>query len=136
MTEVTLDTLAQRLSRLERELKRWRVAVSVLGIVALITFAGAAVATPDKLRARECVVIDTKGKEIAALWAFGDMPTLTLQDKDGKPRAQFDLLPDGSPRLYFADANQRIRLRLGANTEGRSHLEVINHGGKVIWEAP
>jgi len=35
-----------------------------------------------------------------------------LHDRTGKPRLQFDLLPDDSPRLFLADTDQQIRARL------------------------
>jgi len=40
------------------------------------------------------------------------MPTIVLHDRTGKPRLQFDLLPDDSPRLFLADTDQQIRARL------------------------
>ena len=93
-------------------------------------------ATAEKVRAKEFIVVADGGKEVAALWASGGLPTLTLSDHLGKPRVQVDLLPDGSPQIYFADADQRIRLRLGAGSEGRSNIEAINKDGTIIWKAP
>ena len=55
------------------------------------------------------MVVDVSGKDLLSMSAFG----LHLSDQHGNPRTGLDLLPDGSPRLYFADAERRIRLRLG-----------------------
>jgi len=91
----------------------------------------------DEVRARRFVVVDANNKDLLDMWAAGSrLPTLTLYDVNGHPRTQLDLLPDGSPRLYFADANQRIRLRLGAASEGRSQIEIIDSNGQTIWEVP
>lgn len=91
----------------------------------------------DEIRARRFVVVDANNKDLLDMWAAGSrLPTVTLYDVNGQPRTQLDLLPDGSPRLYFADANQRIRLRLGAASEGRSHIEIIDSNGQTVWEVP
>lgn len=141
MTELKLelDTLMQRLYLLEREVWRYKVfgiaTLAVLGLVMLL--AATPTKVPEEIRARRFVVVDASGKNLLSMSAAGDtLPTLTLYDQHGNPRTQLDILPDGSPRLYFADAERRIRLRFGAATEGRSHIEVIDSKGGTIWKAP
>jgi hypothetical protein len=138
---MTPENLKERLERLEREVRLWKrcalVATVLVGTVFVFFPPTRMVAaTADKIRAKEFVVLADDGRELAALWAAGNLPTLTLSDLRGKPRLQADLLPDGSPRIYLADADQRIRLRLGAGSEGRSLVELINKQGQVIWKAP
>lgn len=133
-------SLTQRLDRLEREVQRWRacalIASALIGTAFVFLLPIRMVsATAEKVRAKEFIVVADGGKEVAALCS-GGLPTLTLSDHLGKPRVQVDLLPDGSPRIYFADADQRIRLRLGAGSEGRSNIEAINKDGTIIWKAP
>jgi hypothetical protein len=139
MTHAELDTLTQRLYRLEREVWRhkvfWLATLAVLGLVMLS--AATPTKVPEEVRAKRFVVVDANGKNLLSMWAAGDsLPTLTLYDQHGNPRTQLDILPDGSPRLYFADAERRIRLRFGAATEDRSHIEIIDGKGRTIWKAP
>jgi hypothetical protein len=141
MTNATESAFLLRLDRLEREVRLWKrwvlVAAVLVGTAAVFLLPIHRVAaTAEKVRAKEFIVVTDDGREVAALWAYGQMPTLTLSDHRGKPRLQADLLPDGSPRIYLADADQRIRLRLGAGSEGRSNVELINKEGQVIWKAP
>ena len=39
-------------------------------------------------------------------------------------------------RLDFTDANKRIRLRLGAGSEGRSQIEIIDSNGQTTEQEP
>lgn len=139
MDETALDTLTQRLYLLERTVRWYKVfgiaTLAVLGLLLLI--AATRTDVPEEIRARRFVVVDANNKDLLDMWAAGNrLPTITLYDVNGKPRTQLDILPDGSPRLYFADADQRIRLRLGAATEGRYHVEIIDRKGETIWKAP
>jgi hypothetical protein len=93
-------------------------------------------ATSGKIRAKEFALVADSGREIATLWATGGLPTLTFYDNERRPRLQADLLPNYSPRIYFADADQRITLRLGVGSEGRAGIEVIDKSGQLIWSTP
>jgi hypothetical protein len=140
MTDPELDTLTLRIYRLEREVWRqkmfWVATMAVLGLV-MLSAAATQTKVQEEVRAKRFVVVDANGKNLLDMWAAGDsLPTLTLYDQQGNPRTQLDILPDGSPRLYFADAERRIRMRFGAATEGRSHMEIIDGKGGTIWKAP
>jgi hypothetical protein len=127
MNEVATDSLTQRLAVLERRV-RWSkfFEIALLAIMILILWA-TLTRVAEEIRARRFVIVDADNKELLDMRAAGNrLPAVTLYDVNGHPRTQLDLLPDGSPRLYFADADQRIRLRLGAGTEGRSPIEVID----------
>jgi len=130
--------LTRRVTALERSLARWRV-VSVGLLLAVVALYVAPqikrimpVRVTDSLTSREFRLLSSAdGRHVASLWSFGSLPTLTLYDELGKPRTQLDILPDGSPRLYFADANGRIRLRLGTGVDGRAPIEIIDAQGRV-----
>ncbi len=53
MNEPTTDTLKQRIDRLEREARRWRVlAFGLLAVWSLVILLGATRGVPDELKAR------------------------------------------------------------------------------------
>jgi hypothetical protein len=139
MNDLAPDILTQRLAVLEREVRCYKFfGIAILAVMGSVLILGATLTkVPEEIRARRFVVVDANNKDLLDMWATGSrLPTVTLYDVNGQPRTQLDLLPDGSPRLYFADANKRIRLRLGAAAEGRSHIEIIDSNGQTIWEVP
>lgn len=137
MNELTMERLAQRLECLERAVRRWRlVSIGLLLLSGAILLYSCDITTSGKVRAKEFALVVDGGREIATLWAAAGLPTLTFYDSQRRPRLQADLLPNYSPRIYFADSDQRITLRLGAGSEGRGKIEVIDKSGEVIWSTP
>lgn len=136
MAESPSRDLSQRLERLERQAWWLRWSVIALLIIGTVTPVLVARAASQKVSASEFVLVDGARRERGAFWLFGEMPTFTLHDRKGRPRLQFDLLPDDSPRLYLADADQRIRAKLKLAPDGMPLLEMLDRGGKVIWSAP
>ena len=111
MTEGAVEALAQRLDRMERGLRRWRI-IGVIGW-ALLTASVAAgfllvlrlpveTASEEETTDGEDVVED----EVRAR-AF------VLVDEDGRPRAALAMRPDGTPALAFS-----------------------NEEGRILWKAP
>lgn len=120
MSEPTLNTLTQRLDRLEREVRLWKV----LGSTALtaLVFIGLAAANPtsvpDEVRAKRFSVVDTKGelRGALALMADGAM-TLTLVASNGLSGATLTV-ERGGTTLVFTDSNGKRRTVLHGGTEG------------------
>jgi hypothetical protein len=89
MDSTTLDRLTQRLDRLERENRRWRLAgcLSVLGLVAVALMGQAMPGKAAKVvEAEEFVLRDAGGIERAALRMEAGSPWLELFDQGGKLR--------------------------------------------------
>ena len=82
---------------------------------------------------------------------------IVLMDGNGKRRASFDFLPQGSVRLalvnsaltggsvlasdsqsalVFSDNNQRKRAAFGLNAADEPALAIYDGDGKAIWSAP
>ncbi len=92
-------TLVERLERVERENRRWKViGIGVVILVGLALFTGAAKPrVQDEVRARRFTLVDSKGK-IQGFLGFSaigsptlflfDNPTVTLFDSERRPRVQ------------------------------------------------
>jgi len=132
----TSRDLSHRLDQLERQARwlRWLV-ISLLVVITGMPVLVARAAS-DKVSGSQFILRDASGRERGVFWLLGEMPTFVLHDRRGKPRLQFDLLPDDSPRFFLADADQRIRARLKLAADGTPLLEMLDKGGKVIWNAP
>ena len=130
MDDATLHAVEQRLDRLERANRRWKVAVALavgaLGGVVALGAAGPA-QVPDELRAKRLVVVDQNNKpravlgpssygssglhlyderqkELVTLEALpGSVPSMTFFAPDGKPAVWLISWPDVTTGLAFGD---------------------------------
>ncbi len=163
MYEPTMETLAQRLDRVERQnrrLKRWgALALAVIATVMLMGQATgskiAKVVEAEKfvlrnnsgtiramLSVREnhslanLAFFDEAGSIRIALGAGGDGPSsfFGFYDQGGKNRVSLLLNPDVGPILKFRDEKERDRAELRIK-DGAS-MYFYNKDGKVIWSAP
>lgn len=136
MDDPTVDSLSQRLDRLEREIRWWRrlgtVVVSTLVLAFLLGATGQKVA--DEVRAKLFVLVDVDGKDRAALVVTADGPVLALYDRDGKFRADLAVTAAGSA-LALRDRDGAPRAMLGVPTGGPA-LGLYDRDGKVIRLAP
>ena len=108
--EPTLDTLTQRLDRLEREVRRWRglgrISVAMLGVLLVLGAASPGAPIQDEIRAKSVTLVDAAGYTRAA-WFVGT---------------------DGDVNLSFFDKGSlpeqtglsRVRLWLGVSGAGIS----------------
>ena len=106
------DSLDQRLERLERQCRRWRLA----GII----FA-AIVGTPI----------------LAALVAFitsdgtREAKRVLIRDNDGRIRMDMGTVKDGTPSLLFAGASGTPRMEIRVDADEAPVMQMRDEGGKV-----
>ncbi len=111
---MTIETLAARLHRVEKQSLLWRIIVIV--IIALVIL-------------------------FVAFWFMEEQGKLetqnfTLVDKAGKQRAVLGLSADGSPSLVFYDQEGKILVLLTTRGDGSSGLEIYDRDKRVLFKAP
>ncbi len=129
MNDSTLDTLTQRLDRLERENRRLKVAGTIVFLVLVAVGAMGQVlpkAVPKVVEAERFVLRDARGKMLATLGTDG----LVLADQNGKFRAALGVGTDGSASLIFDDQNEKPRVTLGVLDDGTPHLALLDQNEK------
>jgi len=113
MNETTMETLARRLDRMERENRRIRqagvVAVAVIVAVGLMGHVAGE-------------------KVVEAEW-------FVLLDSSGQPRAVLAVAKGGSG-LYLYDNKGKLRAGLVGGVADETGLSLYDKAGKVIWSAP
>jgi len=130
MTDPTLDVLTQRLDRLERELRRWKVlggaTVVVLGFV--LGLGPTSAKPPDEVRAKRFILVGQDGKDRAILGSSLDgWPFLSLFGEEGL--AKLDL-EGGWPRLgMLGKKGESIGLSAGPDF---AHVRLSGTGEVVI----
>ncbi len=124
MNESTMETLARRLDKVERENRRWkRAGVLALAVIAAIVLMGQAaskLAPPGK-----------PGKIVGA-------EQFIVHDARGGVRAELGTLPNGTVRLVLYDRGNpgETSVILSAGPETSPALSFSDKSGKVIWSAP
>jgi hypothetical protein len=140
MNKQTVETLAIRLDRLERENRRLKRtgAVALVGIAALVLMGQT---TPGEvanvLEAKQFVLRDSRGdtRAVLALGPDGSVG-LGLSDKAGTARAWLSLGPQGSPSFALFDRAARPRATLRLWPDGVPRLALNDKDGNVTWSAP
>ena len=127
--------LTKRLERAERDVRRYRVALAVLGVGVLtagilnaVRPAGAS-GTPALIQARHFQLVDGAGKLRADLGVVGDNVGLWLFDKAGNGRAELRLAGD-KVGLTFYDKAERVRAGLRMVGDDVS-LGLLDKAGKL-----
>jgi len=84
-----MSELLERVERLERQNERLKrlVAAAFVGIVGLLVCAASA-PQPETVRVQGLEVVDEAGKARIRLALDHEMPSLTILDANGKPRAR------------------------------------------------
>jgi len=139
MSHLTLEILARRLERLERQNRGWKMfGLTSASILAMLVLVGAAPTTvPDEIRARRFYAIDSNGLPLA--WLMVDSagmpniglkvgrshllmnvssegsPLLVMRGRDGDGRAGLSFNPDG-PVLELVQRNRAIRASVAPDT--------------------
>ena len=113
MTVQQLDLLTQRLERLERCQRRWKVyAILTVTLLGLMLLVGAT-------NHREAPV----AQELRA-------HSLLLVDQKGVPWARLGLLPHGALGLGFYDNGKQSRILLSVESDGSSSISLFGKDGK------
>jgi len=118
-------TTEERLEKLERSTRRYRLVLAGLGTAILACVIWVGLGTAGKVRGfrvgrftvRELVVEDNKGNIRAALVPTEDAMGLCLYDKKGQRSAWLGVTNAG-PKLQLADENDNVRAQLGVNEAG------------------
>jgi hypothetical protein len=119
-----------RLSRMERELRHWRLGGVLTLSLAAVVLAGATADPPAKeLRVTTLRVVDREGKDRLVLTAEPKVPDMTFLDPSGKSRLTLDIADDHKPVLTFSESGEESRLTLGLE-EGRPMLTLYDQAGK------
>ncbi len=135
MNEPTIETLARRLDRVEREIegKRGRYAKAMKKPLRR------SIKKPRVVKAEKIVFLDASGITRAEL---GEGPDggigLFLYDRDGNSRVSLRTLDDGSAKLSFIDNDGRLSALLAVLRDGSSRLTLTlyDKDKRVLWSAP
>ncbi len=146
MNDPTVETLAQRLDRLEREVRWWR-GIGALALICAATFllTGQALPKTRIVEAEQFVVKDRKGVARAQLRVGSDNSAgLILYDQEGWARVWLAVRrpeDEGLPVLWFKDPKGgRDRAAIGYHLDANKYvgptIRLFDAQGKVIWSAP
>jgi hypothetical protein len=136
------DAVLQRLTRLERTVRRWRrMGYGVLAVLGLTILAAASVrqgpTTADEVLARHFILVGRTPSPRASLTLGKDGgPGLLLFDQQGQVRAGLTVLADGRPSLGLLDAQGQSRIVLTLEPTGAPTVRVLDAHGHVVWSAP
>ena len=136
------DAVLQRLTRLERAVRRWRlVGFGVLAVLGLTILVAASVRqdpkTADEVLARHFILVGRTPSPRASLTLGKDGgPGLLLFDQQGKVRAGLTVLADGRPSLGLLDAQGQSRIVLTLEPTGAPTVRFLDAHGHVVWSAP
>ena len=136
-----LDSLLQRIQKLERQNRRFRrTGLGIAACMTILLFAGAN-KTPRTIEAEKIVLLDSRGRPKLTIGtpAFAgvamdvnpDDPVIWMTDDKGADRAM--LTRDG---LFFANGKTRPTVSLISDPNGASGLKFYGTNGKVTWSAP
>ena len=156
MNEPTIETLARRLDRVERE-NRWLKMVGVVALammVAVVLMGQLPQTAPNKtVEAQRFVVLDASGnkravlgnveekgtflvfrgsdgKDQIALRSFGDARALVLSDSTGADRTVLGVLPNGATTFGMADQSGNGRAALTLEADGSIALALYDENSK------
>jgi hypothetical protein len=120
-----------RLNRVERELRFWRLAGAVGLSVAVVVIAGA-MAQPlaKELRVETLRIVQGDGRERIVLTAVPGVPDMTFLDPGGQTRLTLDIADDQKPVLVVSESGKsKGRLTLGIEN-GTPMLQLYDRDGK------
>jgi hypothetical protein len=165
MHDTSQETVIERLTRLERACRWWRIvggsAVALFTVVGLMGAVGRQdVEELQEIRARAFVLIDKEGRPRVDLRVAQNDSThlvimdreglarlslnvlshggadLVLRDRQGQPRAALSVVPDGRPGLSLYDTAGPTRVSLGVFPDDKAMLALYAPGGQVHWFTP
>ena len=139
MEHPSVEALADRVGRLERENRRLKLAgLLALSLVAAV-FAMGQARPPATIEAREFVIVDTGGKSLGRLGIGEDgLPILVMRGKDDTIRALLSVYDDGSAIMSLGalPLGAISRFALGTDENGTPAVVMRDASGNVAWRAP
>jgi hypothetical protein len=164
MAEPTMEALARRVERLEREAGRWRrgaaLGLLLLGSAGLLGQAPVVTGVAKALDAERfnlrdgagnlrgslgvttdgtasLVLHNTAGVRQAGLAVLPDgTASISLGSPAGRTVTELTLYPDGTPGLVARDRAGKTRVILGAAADGQPFLYFLDAAGTSSWKAP
>ena len=121
----------ERLNRMERELKYWRIAGVVCLALATVVAAAAMDDPPAKeMRVETLKIVERGGKERIVLTAVPGVPDMTFLDPAGQGRLTLDIADDHKPVLRVSESDKgKGSLVLGIE-DGSPNLQLYDRDGK------
>jgi len=163
MSDSSLSTLAQRLDRLERDVRWWKRVAGLGGVLAIAaallgqTPAGGPVKSVEAERfnvrdaagnvrallgttsdgATSLLLYNATGVNQAGLGVMADGSTsVFLANPAGRTVTELTLYRDGTPTLVFRDRNGKTRTLMGAAADGYPFAYFLDAAGNNTWKAP
>ncbi len=150
----------ERLSRMERALRRWRVGALIALPLAAVVLLGAMVDAPiNELRVHTLRIVDKAGTDRIVRTADPTLPDMTFFDPQGKSRLTLDIaadhkpvlqfsdvgkesgglilgLEEGSPLLQLYDPRRKKRVAIGVPKQGGPIIRIMDEDGKLQMRFP
>ncbi len=119
-----------RLNRMERELRYWRLGGILALSLATVAVAVAMADPPAKeLRVETLRIVERSGKDRIVLTAVPAIPDMTFLDPDGQSRLTLDITDDHKPELRVSEFGKgKGRLTLGIE-DGSPILQLYDRDG-------
>jgi hypothetical protein len=150
-----------RLLRLEREVRRWRLAgLAVVAVACVAALCAMAAPPADELRTHTLRVVDKAGTDRVLLTAEPGVPDMTFLDPNGQSRLTLDIADDkspvfsisdhghesgqmvfrlgksGLPELYLSAGPGKRGVTLGVPSSGGAVLRLLDEEGKLLMRVP
>ncbi len=164
MSEPTIEALARRVDRLERENGRWRrgaalgllllASAALLGQAPIVTGAAKAL-DAERFNLRDAaghlrgslgvttdgtaslVLYNTAGAHQVGLGVLPDgTASIFLGSPAGRTVTELTLYRDGTPSLVVRDRAGKTRMLLGTASDGQPFLYFLDAAGANTWKAP
>jgi hypothetical protein len=154
------NEMRDRLGRMERELRRWRLGAILTLSLATVAVAAAMDEPPTReLRAETLKIVQRDGKERIVLTAVPGVPDMMFLDPAGQGRLTLDIaddhkpvltvsespkgkghlilgIEDGSPTLQLYDRDGKKRVTLGVPKDTGALIRTFDADGKVQGRFP
>jgi hypothetical protein len=130
-TEVAFENETRdRLSRMERELRRWRLGgIAALALATVVVAVAMADPPAKELRVETLRIVEQSGKERIVLTAVPGVPDMTFLDASGRTRLTLDIADDSKPVLVISESgHEKGRLTLGIEN-GSPTLQLYDRDG-------
>lgn len=132
-----MSDIEARLTRVERSVRRWRIAAGALVVVAVVSVAFGAQRQPtklaDEIAARRIIVENRQGKPVIVLDANAEGDgVIAVFDRTKKHTAMISVKDNGAS-IHTSD-NDRPVFFAGADDDGKVFITLSDKTGKTVWQ--